>query len=237
MNDRWMKGGRVNQKRRTRNALLDAATDIIKNGGTPTISECAKKAYISLATAYRYFPSQTALLAEVPFYMRVPSSEEVFGSSASRPLAVEDRVELVASALHQICFEDERSARMYLRLSLERWLLAQESAEWSEKDNLTTRQARRLQLIEVALEPVENQLGVDKLDLLRSALAVVIGLESMIALTDVVGLNQDEAKKVTSWAARSLVRAALDTIENKEANQVQDPGPSHNDKKRPGRMA
>ena len=55
--------GRIQQKQRTRQALVDAARDLVARGLAPTVEEAAADAGISRATAYRYFPSQSALLA------------------------------------------------------------------------------------------------------------------------------------------------------------------------------
>src|SRR6202140_6014457 len=54
--------GRTHQKQRTRLALVTAARDMVAQGVTPTVEESAAKASISRTTAYRYFPSQRALL-------------------------------------------------------------------------------------------------------------------------------------------------------------------------------
>src|SRR5215216_7826182 len=55
--------GRTNLKRRTRDALVSAARSIVAEGRTPKVEEVAETASISRTTAYRYFPSQRALLA------------------------------------------------------------------------------------------------------------------------------------------------------------------------------
>jgi hypothetical protein len=55
-------GGRSAQKARTREALVVAARDLIAGGATPTVDAAAAAASISRTTAYRYFPSQRALL-------------------------------------------------------------------------------------------------------------------------------------------------------------------------------
>ena len=60
----YEESGRTAQKARTRNALLDAARDLLAlNGEVPTVEDAAAAASISRTTAYRYFPSQAALLA------------------------------------------------------------------------------------------------------------------------------------------------------------------------------
>ncbi len=56
---------RVNQKRRTRAAIVTAAKDLIEQRATPTVAQAAEAALVSRTTAYRYFPTQESLLVEV----------------------------------------------------------------------------------------------------------------------------------------------------------------------------
>jgi AcrR family transcriptional regulator len=55
--------GRIRQKHRTRDALVGAARELVSEGATPTVEMAAERAGVSRTTAYRYFPSQAALLA------------------------------------------------------------------------------------------------------------------------------------------------------------------------------
>ncbi len=60
----YERSGRTHQKQRTREHLIAAARALLAGGGSPpTIEEAATAAAISRTTAYRYFPSQKALLA------------------------------------------------------------------------------------------------------------------------------------------------------------------------------
>jgi len=56
--------GRTEQKRRTRDALVGAARQLVASGVTPTVEQGAAAAGISRTAAYRYFPNQRALLIE-----------------------------------------------------------------------------------------------------------------------------------------------------------------------------
>src|SRR6202012_2495079 len=56
--------GRVNQKLRTRNAIIAAATELSRTGREVTMPEVARAALVSEATAYRYFPALASLLRE-----------------------------------------------------------------------------------------------------------------------------------------------------------------------------
>src|SRR5580700_4149410 len=57
-------GGRVNQKARTRAAIVDACSDLVRSGAEVTMPEVARRALVSEATAYRYFPDLISLLRE-----------------------------------------------------------------------------------------------------------------------------------------------------------------------------
>ena len=56
--------GRVNQKARTRAAIVQAVQDLARAGAEITMPAVAKAALVSEATAYRYFPDLVSLLRE-----------------------------------------------------------------------------------------------------------------------------------------------------------------------------
>ncbi|MDQ1585991.1 MAG: hypothetical protein QOH80_1356, partial [Actinomycetota bacterium] len=55
--------GRVQQKSRTRQALIAATRRLLAQGITPTVEQSAAEADVSRTSAYRYFPSQRDLLS------------------------------------------------------------------------------------------------------------------------------------------------------------------------------
>src|SRR6476661_6021864 len=55
---------RVNQKARTRAALVAAGVKLVREGRPPSIPDAAADALVSVATAYRYFTSAEDLWAE-----------------------------------------------------------------------------------------------------------------------------------------------------------------------------
>ena len=57
-------GGRANQKARTRAAIVDACGELVRSGADVTMPEVARRALVSEATAYRYFPDLISLLQE-----------------------------------------------------------------------------------------------------------------------------------------------------------------------------
>lgn len=190
---------RVAQKLRTRRALLAAAAELVAEGRTPTVAEAADAATISRATAYRYFPSQEALLAEAPLLIDAPSVRSVFGHDAA-PTDAEDRVALVHNVLYEHIREREAQFRLFLRNTLLR------SAD-PERSDVPLRPAFRLELLDAALEPLERELDADQLERLKTALAILIGTEAFIALRDVARLDYEEARATGEWAVRQMVRA------------------------------
>lgn len=192
--------GRPNQKQRTRKDLLQAAARLMKSGRRPSLEDVAEAALVSRATAYRYFPSIEALLVEASLDIVTPEAADLFGEGAPRdPVG---RLELVDNALDEMLALNEPAIRLMLANSL------QYRVQGDGDGDLPIRQNRRSPLIDAALEPGRSQFGDTSFDLLRSALAVVIGTEAMIVFKDVLQLDDAEARRVKRWAIGALVRAA-----------------------------
>ncbi len=192
---------RINQRHRTRKDLLRAAARLLQHGRQPTMDEVAAEAMVSRATAYRYFPSLEALLAEAPLDGEVPSAEQVFaGGGCDDP---EERIDRAEAALHAMIYRN----RPQLRRMLAHWL--QQSAAGDGADAVPRRQNRRRELIEAALAPARDRFKDPAYERLCAALSLIFGTEAMVVFTDVEPLEEATARSVKSWAARALVRAAL----------------------------
>lgn len=193
------KQGRWQQRRRTRKDLLLAASRLMKQGNKPTLEEVADEAQVSRATAYRYFPSVEALLAEASVDINMPQASEIFdGDKTDDPVVRLDRVE---SALHAMMVENEVPLRLMLANSLE------QRAKGAAGD-MPVRQDRRTPLIQEALAPSRANFTQANLDKLTASLALIVGTEGMIVFRDVLQLDDGEAQKVKRWAIRALVDAA-----------------------------
>lgn len=191
---------RHQQKQRTRQALLQAAAELMSRGGRPTLEEVAAQARVSRATAYRYFPRVEALYLEASIDVDTPDAQQVLaGAPAANPVA---RLERVDDALHAMTVANEVSLRLMLAQSLEL------SARGETDAQLPARQNRRMPLIEAALAPASDRFLPAALKHLKHALALVMGPESAIVFKDVLRLDDAEARKVRRWAIRALVAAA-----------------------------
>lgn len=189
--------GRVAQKRRTRDALVAAARDLVKAGVTPTLDQAAAKASISRTTAYRHFANQRALLAaahpETATRSLLPA-----GASADPG----ERLEAVITAFTELVVDTEGQQRTMLRLSLE--------ADDSDRATLPLRQGRGIAWIAEALEPLRASLSDDQIHRLVLGIRSTSGIEALAWLTDVAGLDRAEAVSLMRWSAQAMMRAAVD---------------------------
>ena len=189
--------GRVNQKMRTRQALIAAAEELVDAGGNPTLADIAERALVSKTTAYRYFASAEELIAEVFFDREFPTAATVLDSVGDDP---DERVLAVEAAVNDALLANEVAMRTIVRNSLD--------SNLAGTHDPPLRPGRRRALIAAALAPLEPELSPDELDQLAHALALVIGPEAIVAARDVCGLTPDQTREVTSWAARALLAHA-----------------------------
>lgn len=188
--------GRVQQKRRTRDALVAAARAQVATGETPTVEGAAEAATISRTTAYRYFPNQRALLAAAH-----PETGVTSLLPDHPPDDVTARLDLVIDAFTRSTVENEAPQRTMLRLSLE--------ADATERSKLPLRQGRAIGWIEEALAPLQERMPHAEVHRLAVAIRSATGIEAFVWLTDVAGLSREDACSLMRWSARSLLRAAL----------------------------
>lgn len=71
------------------------------------------------------------------------------------------------------------------------------------------RQGNRLRYLAEALSPITDQLSRDRLERLVMALALCVGIESIVVLEDICGQTPEEAEEVKLWMAEALLRASL----------------------------
>lgn len=192
---------RTNQRLRTRKDLLDAASRIMAQGKTPTLEEVAADAKVSRATAYRYFPSMDALLLEAGIEVGAPDVARILANApADDPV---ERALAVDSAFNDMVLANEGPIRVFLAHSLQQNVLE------SGGSSAPVRQNRRSPAIDAALAPLQSKLAAKDLLMLKRALALLIGGESVFICKDVLGLNEKDMRAVKAWAVRALVTHAL----------------------------
>lgn len=190
------------QKARTRNAIVDAAATILREGRQPTVAEAAAAAGVHRATAYRYFPTPQSLLADTALRVGTPDERQVFAGVDERdPVAL---IDAAVCAIGEFMFREEAVFRNIVRVTVDRWFAEQDRGG---DDPDAIRQTVRFRWIDHALAPLESTIEPSDLRRLRLALTLVFGAEALITTRDVCRLEPDEALEVMRWAAATLVQA------------------------------
>ena len=193
--------GRTEQKSRTRQALVDAARDLLADGLTPRVEDAAARAGISRTTAYRYFANQRSLLLAAQPRIQ---PETLLGRDA--PTEPRARLDAFMAAFTRYNLQWEPQLRSALRLSLEPPAHHGIPAG-SERPLL--RGGRAIAWIEDALTPLEHSHP----DIDRHQLAVAIrsatGIEALIWLQDIAGQTPEQAAETVRGTAQALLAAAV----------------------------
>jgi AcrR family transcriptional regulator len=197
--------GRVNQKRRTRNAVVTAARAILDRGESPTVAQAAEEALVSRTTAYRYFPTQESLLIELSLTSHVAEIDELL----ARPLDgsnPEDRLLELADAFNRFVSANEVLYRTAQRHYMDTWLAAERVGAGHDHQ---LREGRRRQWISATLAPLRDSMSDADLQRLQAALCLVMGGEAFTVLRDVCQLDPDQAVAVAHWAAEAILTAGI----------------------------
>src|SRR5258708_27799054 len=189
-------GGRTRQKRRTRDALVTAARELVAHGKTPTVDEAATKASVSRTTAYRYFPNQRRLLVaehpEIDTRSMLPDTP---------PTDVAGRLDAVITSFLRLIVDTESQQRTMLRLSLD--------PDPRPRGDLPLRKGRAIGWIGEALAPLRGQLTESDLRRLVLAIRSAAGIEPLVWLTDIARLSRREAVQLSPWSATAPLRASV----------------------------
>jgi len=182
---------------RTWRLMVDVASQMMREGRTPSVSEVAEEANVSRSTAYRYFPAQSSLIQAVvaetlgPILDWDTEAKDVFERLAS----------LYGTSLPGI-IENEATFRAALRQSIE------SQDELTLAENRRYGRGHRVDLINRALEGLE--LPEPDMRRLAKALSMTFGIENIIVLRDIWNCSDEEIGALCSWAARAMVRTALE---------------------------
>ncbi|MGA7420187.1 MAG: TetR/AcrR family transcriptional regulator [Acidimicrobiales bacterium] len=190
--------GRINQKTRTRRAIVDACREIIRSGGPVTMPEVAAAALVSEATAYRYFPDLISLL-RAAFVGLWPSPAEALDAVADSGDPVE-RIGFACEFLLRGVLAYQGAVRAMISATITRSELA------------ATRPGIRFGLIDEALAPLYDAPGVadrDDLAELKRDLSAVVSAEALFSLIDLSGVSPDDAIASLVRTARTVTEAAL----------------------------
>ena len=166
--------------------MLDTAIRLMQSGLTPSVSDVAEAAEVSRATAYRYFPSQAAMIQAVVDEALGP----ILGWSSDLEASDERVADLLAFAYPRI-LDYEATHRAALLLALDQWARRQAGTIGTEERVV---RGNRRGLLKKALAPLEAKLTRQAFDKVAQSLSLIFGIEAIVVLKDIWGLEDDEAR-------------------------------------------
>ncbi len=112
---------------------------------------------------------------------------------------------VAANALHKLLIDDEIGLHVMERSFMTVWL--------ESESHEPLRPGRRMNYIEPIVDSLKDVLTPRARKRLKQALSIVMGTEAMIAVRDIGGASVEESIGTAAWAARALVRQALEEAE------------------------
>ncbi|EMI5490201.1 TetR/AcrR family transcriptional regulator [Providencia stuartii] len=189
-------------RKRTYILLVNTALELFEKGGMPSVSELAIEAGVSRATAYRYFPTQSDLIAATvnaslgPILTWRPQSEKT-----------EERIkELLSFALPRM-FEHEGALRAALQVSLQQWAEGR-SLNLDPKEKRLER-GNRKDILAMVTAPMKGEFPAELIDKVIKAFSVIYGSEIFLVLKDIWKQNDSEVIELTQWMAKAIINQAI----------------------------
>ena len=163
----------------------------------------ADLAGVSRATAYRYFPSNEAVVmhATMPLLEEAGTRLQPPEPKETSPREVPEQASALVRTMAGWAFDHENELRTLLRLSL-----APERANDTPRRGSTNRETWIASLIERLPEHVSEPAR----ERLAAALVPLFGADAVVWTTDIAQLDRDTAVDVMAWMAAALVQATID---------------------------
>ncbi|KNY09205.1 TetR family transcriptional regulator [Achromobacter piechaudii] len=186
---------------RMRKTLLDAAQQLMAQGITPSVAELAEHAKVSRATAYRYFPSQSALIAAVVDESLGP----ILAWDSDAPDAATRVDELLRFAYPRLA-SHEAPLRAAIMVSLQQHAEARAGKPASDPRLV---RGHRVDILKRAIAPLADELTPEQQARVAQALSLVYGTEVFLVLKDIWHLDLPAVTDVVRWTANAIIKQAL----------------------------
>jgi len=186
---------------RTHRLLLAIAMSLYDEGVFPSITELAAHAQVSRATAYRYFPTQSELIAAVvaeslgPILEWQPQDQDAL-----------KRIQQLLTFAYPQMEQHEGALRAALQLSLQQWAKATPGEKFVR--------GNRKRLLNLAVEPLRDKLPSEALQRVIHSFSLIYGSEVFLVLKDIWGLDLGGIQDVTQWMAKAIIRQAEEDAMN-----------------------
>lgn len=187
-------------KARTLRLLREAARELLRTGAPLTVNAAAELAGVSRATAYRYFPSNDAVVLHAAMSLADNPLDDTDWAPPVSASELGARAADLVRATAAWAFDHERELRTMLRLSLE-----PEREQERPRRGLTNRG----RWIGALLEGLPSDVPQAARDRLAAGLIPLFGSDAVVWTTDMAELPRDQAIELLAWMAQVLVAATL----------------------------
>lgn len=198
MKNKYIHSGRIQQKLKTRGKILSTTQHLLSMRNTFTLEDIAKKAQISRATIYRYYSNIDTLTMEASLDIRTKSPEALF--QELKGLDLTKIFKKTQEYFNRLAINNEQSFRKFLSLVL------------LDKSIEQKRGARRTQTLLLALKNNTKKFDKEQLENLCNVATLFMGIESMVVMKDVCGLNDEKALKTLSWGFDIFLKGVFDEL-------------------------
>lgn len=191
---------RLQQKSRTREAVLAGARALISRGEAVTVAAAAAEVGVSKATAYRYFSDPNTLAAEAGLALDVRSYEAIVAQAPT----LRDRLMAICLEMFDLPLGHEIDFRRFLARNLD-------ASGQGDRRQVPPRGARRMAMYQQALDEAPHDLAGEEQARLVRALSLATGVEAMISLLDVAQASREEARATVREVAEAILDKYLPT--------------------------
>ncbi len=186
---------------RMRRHMLSTAIRLMQDGFIPSVSDVAEAAEVSRATAYRYFPSQAAMVQAVVDEALGP----ILAWNSEDGDADQRVAELFAFAFPRM-LKYEATHRAALSQALDQWTRRQAGTLGTEPRIV---RGNRKSVLRDALAPLKGRIPAQTFDKLAQSLSLIFGIEAIIVLKDIWRIDDEALGSVAQWAAHAFVETAV----------------------------
>ena len=204
-NNKIVPGGKVQAEKgpraRMRKVMLESSMRLMQDGHIPSVSDVAAAAQVSRATAYRYFPTQAALIQA--------AVNEALGpilAWSSDSSDAEERVTQLVTFAYPRMEDYEATLKAALRLALDQWARRHAGLAGGEVQMV---RGNRIGLLHSAIHPLKSKLSASAFARLKQSLSLVFGTEAFVVLKDIWGLDRHRAQNVALWTCHALIQASI----------------------------
>ncbi|MBC6998600.1 TetR/AcrR family transcriptional regulator [Cytophaga sp. FL35] len=192
MSDSHLSSGRKAQKQQTRQKILKAANDLVKNHSPLNMDEIAKEAGISRATIYRYYSNTEEIATELILYLNVPDSDKLMSDWEGQNL--NDGLKGIQNAYLDFIFNNEIPSKKFLGAIL------------SSVDPKLERGQNRITSVREFLASKDIQMKPEEKKNLSVIATLLMGIEAVIVTKDVCGLDNQKSREVLNWALDRILQ-------------------------------